>query len=132
MKRPRLSSVVLDASALMAFLRNEPGCDIVRESLSKAMISTVNLSEVLAKATENPTGFEAAKAALLNLQLRYVPFDEEQATIAAGLRPLTRPLGLSLGDRCCLALGLVKEIPILTTDRQWSKLPVGVQIRVIR
>lgn len=127
-----MSSVVLDASALIAFLRSEPGSDIVGPALTDAAISSVNLSEVLAKAAETPKGFESAKMALKGLQLRVVPFDEEQAEIAAGLRPLTRPLGLSLGDRCCLALGLVEEIPILTTDRQWSKMPLGIQIRVIR
>jgi PIN domain nuclease of toxin-antitoxin system len=127
-----VSSVVLDASALIAFLRSEPGSDIVGSALADAAISSVNLSEVLAKAAETPTGFEAAKTALRGLPLRIVPFDEEQAVIAAGLRPMTRPLGLSLGDRCCLALGLVKESPVLTTDRQWSKLPPGVQVRVIR
>ena len=127
-----MSSVVLDASALIAFLRNEPGSDGVGAALPDAAISSVNLSEVLAKASDTPKGFESAKTALRGLQLRIVPFDEEQAVIAAGLRPLTRPLGLSLGDRCCLALGLAEEIPILTTDRQWSKLPRGIQIRVIR
>ena len=127
-----MSSVVLDASALIAFLRKEPGADIVSAALNNAAISSVNLSEVLAKAADTPAGFESAKAALRGLPLRVVPFDEEQGLIAAGLRPLTRPLGLSLGDRCCLALGLVEELPILTTDRQWSKMPLGLQVRVIR
>jgi PIN domain nuclease of toxin-antitoxin system len=127
-----VSSVVLDASALIAFLRNEPGSDMVGKALPDAAISSVNLSEVLAKATDSPQGYESAKAALRGLQLRVVPFDQEQAEIAAGLRPLTRPLGLSLGDRCCMALGLAEALPVLTADKQWSKLPGGMQIRVIR
>lgn len=127
-----MSSVVLDASALIAFLRSEPGSDLVGLELANSAISSVNLSEVLAKAADTPSGLDSAKAALRGLDLRVVPFDEEQAVIAAGLRPLTRPLGLSLGDRCCLALGLAEEIPVLTTDRQWSKLPAGLQVRVIR
>ena len=127
-----MSSVVLDASALIAFLRSETGSDVVGPALADAAISSVNLSEVLAKASDTPSGFESAKAALRGLHLRVVPFDEEQAVIAAGLRPLTRTLGLSLGDRCCLALGLAEEVPVLTTDRQWSKLPSGIQVRVIR
>lgn len=127
-----MSSVVLDASALIAFLRDEPGSDIVGPAMPHALISAVNLSEVLTKAAETSVAFESAKIALQGLRPHVVPFDEEQAVTAAGLRPLTRPLGLSLGDRCCLALGLVKELPILTTDRQWSKLPSGVQVRVIR
>lgn len=127
-----MNNVALDASALLALLRVEKGHEIVAAALPNAIISSVNLSEVLAKAAEAPTGFESVKAAIRGLQMRVVPFDQEQAVIAAGLRPLTRALGLSLGDRCCIALGLVEEIPVLTTDRQWSKLRLGVQIHVIR
>ena len=127
-----MSSVVLDASALLAFLRREPGGDIVREVLRTSIISVVNLSEVLAKAAESPSGFDSAKAAIQGLPLRVAVFDEQQSVISAGLRPVTRPLGLSLGDRCCLALGLVEEAPVLTADRDWSKLRLGIEIRVIR
>jgi len=127
-----VSSVVLDASALLAFLRKEPGGEKVQASLNDAIISAVNLSEVLAKASERPGGFEAAKHVLQGLPIQVVPFDEEQGVIAAGLRLLTRSLGLSLGDRCCLALGLVQESPVMTTDREWSKLPLGLQIHILR
>lgn len=127
-----MSNVVLDASALMAFLRNEPGSDKVEAVLADAMISSVNLSEVLAKAAEIPDGFDAAKAALRGLQLRVILFDEQQAEIAAGLRPVTRSLGLSLGDRCCLALALSENVAVMTTDREWAKLQLGIKIDVIR
>lgn len=127
-----MSRVVLDASALMAFLRNEPGSGKVEAVLSNAVISSVNLSEVLAKATELANGFEAAKTALRGLQLSVIAFDELQAEIAAGLRPVTRALGLSLGDRCCLALGIAEALPVMTTDREWAKLQLGVKINVIR
>jgi PIN domain nuclease of toxin-antitoxin system len=100
--------------------------------LSDAIISAVNLSEVLAKAAELPGGFEAAKLALQGLPFQVVAFDEEQGVIAAGLRPVTRSLGLSLGDRCCLALGLVQELPVMTTDREWSKLRLGIRIHLLR
>jgi PIN domain nuclease of toxin-antitoxin system len=127
-----MNSVVLDASALMAFLRSEPGSDIVQTALADAAISTVNISEVLAKAAELSRDMGTVKAALRRLQLRVVPFDEQQAEIAAGLRPVTRPLGLSLGDRCCLALGMVEGVPVLTTDRDWAKLQLAIEIKVIR
>jgi PIN domain nuclease of toxin-antitoxin system len=116
----------------MAFLRNEPGSDIVQAALVSATISTVNLSEVLAKAAELSKNFDAVKPALRGLQLRVVPFDEQQAEIAASLRPVTRSLGLSLGDRCCLALGIVEELPVMTTDRDWAKLQLDIEINVIR
>jgi len=127
-----MSKVVLDASALMALLRNEPGSDKVQSRLADAVISTVNLSEVLAKAAEASTEFDAVKAALWGLPLSVIPFDERQAEIAASLRPVTRSLGLSLGDRCCLALGIAEALPVMTTDRDWSKLQLGVKIHVIR
>lgn len=127
-----MSSVVLDASALIAFLREEPGSNIVRRSLPLAAISAVNLAEVLAKASESSRRYNDVKSAIRALNLRVVPFDHEQSEISAGLRPLTRDLGLSLGDRCCLALGLTLESPVLTTDREWEKLPGGFQVRVIR
>jgi PIN domain nuclease of toxin-antitoxin system len=127
-----VSSVVLDASALLAFLRREPGGDNVQAFLNDAIISAVNLSEVMAKAAEFPDGFEAAKLALKGLPLQVAAFDEEQGVIAAGLRPVTRPLGLSLGDRCCIALGLIRELPVMTTDREWLKLPLGIPIQILR
>jgi ribonuclease VapC len=127
-----MSKAVLDASALMAFLRNEPGSNLVESALADAAISTVNLSEILAKAAELPGGLDAAKTALQGLQLRVVPFEEQHAEIAAQLRPLTRSLGLSLGDRCCLALGMAEKTSVLTADRGWANLQFGIDIRVIR
>jgi ribonuclease VapC len=127
-----MSKVVLDASALMALLRSEPGCDRVQSRLADAVISTVNLSEVLAIAAETSKALDAAKAALRGLQLSVIPFDEQHAEIAASLRPVTRALGLSLGDRCCLALGIAETLPVMTTDRDWPKLQLGINIHVIR
>lgn len=123
---------MLDASALMALLRREPCSDKVQAALAGAAISAANLSEVLAKAAEVPKGVEAAKAFLRGLQLPIVAFDEQQADIAAGLRPITRSLGLSLGDRCCLALALTRALPVMTADRGWAELQIGVDILVIR
>lgn len=127
-----MNSVVLDASALMAFLRNEAGADTVRAALNSAAISAVNLSEVLAKATESSIGFDAVKSSIRGLQLRVVAFDVIQSELAAGLRPATRELGLSLGDRCCLALGLVEGSAVMTTDKSWGALKLGIPIHVIR
>ncbi|WP_081838495.1 type II toxin-antitoxin system VapC family toxin [Thermogemmatispora carboxidivorans] len=126
-----MSKVVLDASALMALLRREPGNDKVQSALAGAAISAVSFSEVLVKAAEVPKGFEAAKALLRGLQLPIIAFDEQQAELAAGLRPITRSLGLSLGDRCCLALALTRALPVMTADRGWAELQIGVNILVI-
>lgn len=127
-----MSKVILDASALMALLRREPGNNKVQFALAEVAISAVNLSEVLAKAAEVPNGLEAAKAFLQGLQLPVIAFDEQQADIAASLRPITRSLGLSLGDRCCLALALSRALPVMTADRGWANLDLGINIQVIR
>ncbi|MDT9179733.1 twitching motility protein PilT [Limnospira fusiformis KN01] len=67
-----------------------------------------------------------------DLNLKIVPFDEPQAHIAGMLRPITKPLGLSLGDQACLGLGLVLNQPVITADRQWSQLNLNLEFRVIR
>lgn len=96
------------------------------------MISTVNLSEVVATAVERGLMLESVMPGLTRLSLEVIPFDAEQAYLAASLRPATRKLRLSLGDRACLALGLKKGLPVLTADKLWATADVGVQVEVIR
>ena len=124
--------VVLDASALLALLNSEPGSRIVEESLSSAAVSAVNLSEVVSKLSERGMPEAEVRTALEGLGLDVRPFDTAMAYSAGTLRPATRGLGLSLGDRACLALGLCLSAPVLTTDRSWKKLKIGVKIRAIR
>lgn len=124
--------VVLDASALLALLQKEPGSDIVEESLPLAIIGAVNLSEVVAKLIENGMPEEAVRTALAGLDLEIHPFDEPLAYRTGALRAATRRLGLSLGDRACLALGESLECAVLTTDRNWADLTLDLTVRVIR
>lgn len=124
--------VVLDASALLALIQNEPGRDEVVRHLRGALLGTVNLAEVLSKLCERGVPLEQAVARLAPLPLQVVPFDIPLAHAAAALRPLTRSAGLSLGDRACLALGLAVGGEVLTTDGDWDGLDVGVTIRRIR
>jgi ribonuclease VapC len=124
--------IALDASALIALLRGEKGADRVAARLNGAILSTVNLAEVLTKATEwgrDPTEVlqEVAK-----LPLTFVPVSEEHALAAALLRPLTRSAGLSLGDRLCLALALTMGCAAMTAESVWQGLPHGVAIELIR
>jgi len=124
---------VLDASALLAYLHREPGYEIVREAIQKgAVISTVNLAEALGKLKAK--GLDPARigSKLKALGLQDVPFDEADALLVAELDPLTRPKGLSLGDRACLALAKRLGLPALTADRAWAELPLGVEVRVVR
>ena len=61
-----------------------------------------------------------------------IPFDRTQAAVAASLLPMTKPLGLSLADRCCLALGMIRRLPVLTADRDWQRLTLDIEIILIR
>jgi PIN domain nuclease of toxin-antitoxin system len=127
-----VSEIVLDASALIAVLREEPGSAAVEAVLDDAAISAVNLSEVQAKLVERGTPPEIAWSWLVDLDLDVVDFDAPQARVAGDLRTLTRSHGLSLADRACLALAQVLGAPAMTADRAWSGLEVGIEIRTIR
>jgi ribonuclease VapC len=127
-----VSEVVLDASALIAVLREEPGAAAVEAVLDGAAVSTVNLSEVQAKLVERGTPAEIAWSWLVDLDLDVVDFDALQAKVAGDLRALTRAHGLSLGDRACLALAEVRSLPVMTADRAWADLKIGIEIRAVR
>ncbi len=125
-------AVVLDASAVLALLHEEPGADVVADALARALVSAVNLSECVAQLVAAGVRDADARAALELLGLTVVPFDAEQAWDAGCLRTATRRLGLSLGDRACLALARLRGLPVLTADRAWVRLDVGVEVRPIR
>jgi PIN domain nuclease of toxin-antitoxin system len=127
-----VKEAVLDATALLALLHDEPGAEAVAEALPHSSISTVNLAEVVAKLAEAGMPEETIRIALAGLGIEVIPFDEDLAYRTGLLRALTSRYGLSLGDRACLALGLRLGQPVLTADRIWATLKVGVKIRVIR
>ncbi len=127
-----MADVVLDASALLALLNAEPGSEEVERTIPGAAVSTVNLSEVVAKLVEAGMPEEAVRSVLGGIDLEIHPFDVELAFQTGFLRPRTRELGLSLGDRACIALGLQLGAPVLTTDRNWKSLDVGVEVQMIR
>jgi ribonuclease VapC len=128
-----VSSVVLDASVVLALLNNEPGTDkLTPELLSSAICSTVNLAEVQTKLVSEGGSPDEAWEDTLSPIRDAMPFTAEHARIAGSLVPQTRALGLSWGDRACLALGLVLKAPVYTADKSWKKLKLGVRIHVIR
>ena len=127
-----MNNVVLDASALLAVLRAEPGAERVEPRLEGAGIGAVNLSEVVAKLIEDDVPEAETRRAIGRLELDVHAFDEQHAFIAGVLRRSTRALGLSFGDRACLALAQTLGVPALTADRSWSRLDLGVTIEVIR
>ncbi len=128
-----MSEVILDASALIALLNQETGADVVDTAMRTGVaISAVNLSEVVAFFAANGTPDPAIRAALDPFGLEVIDFDEDLAYRAGMLRPLTKLLGLSLGDRSCLALAASLGLPVLTADHDWQTLSVGVVIQAIR
>jgi PIN domain nuclease of toxin-antitoxin system len=125
---------VIDASALLAVLNGESGDRVVAPLLEHAVMSTVSWSEVVQKAlahrvTATPEDLRADVEAL-GVDLR--PFTTSQAEAAAGLWSQTRHIGLSLGDRACLAIAAELGAPAVTADRVWAQLTVPVEVRVVR
>lgn len=131
-------TAVLDASALLAFLQAEPGAAEVAVALSAgAHISAANWAEVLAKLSDRGRDPDVVTATLeaqgvLGQGLIVEPMIEADALESARLRSATRPAGLPLGDRTCLALGLRLGLTVLTTDRTWTTLGLKVAVRTIR
>lgn len=125
-------SVVLDASALLAVLLGETGADFVVNMLRGSQLSTVNLSESLGRAVDRGHAALDVEAIVRSYEIVVVPFSSLQARQAAELRPASKHLGLSLGDRACLALALERGLPILTGDRRLASFMTAVEIRMIR
>ena len=125
-------SVVLDASALLAYLQDEPGGGRVKAMLGQAVLSTVNWAEVIGKARDKEIDVEGLKEDLESLGLRIEPFSAAQAEVAGRLKEATRRLGLSLGDRACLALGHDRGEAVYTADAAWQRLELGIEIVAIR
>jgi PIN domain nuclease of toxin-antitoxin system len=123
---------VLDASAFMALIQREEGARTVAACLPWAIVGAVNQCEVLTKLMLTGLDEESAWWHIGEINCECVPFDEEQARIAGGLVRITRPFGLSLGDRACLALAIQRKATVYTTDRIWQKLDLGIEIEVIR
>ena len=133
-----MSEAVLDASALLAYLNEEPGAEAVEQALAEgACIGAANWAEVLSQVIESGVEPEELIRALearglLGQTLEVLPWLAEDSLTVAKLYSVTKAAGLSLGDRSCLALGFRLALPVLTTDRAWQKLPVNIEVRVVR
>lgn len=133
-----MGSFVLDASALLAYLHDEPGAEAVAEMLlERAYMSAANWAEVLSKVAD--AGREPLEFAryledegLIGGIIKVMPLTAEHAPAIGKLREETRSLGLSLGDRACLALGLELDLPVATADHAWSKVDLDIPVRLIR
>lgn len=128
-----MNSLVFDSSAILAIYYNEPGKKKVRSLLDKSepLISTVNLSEVFAKLLEDGLDTERLSDSFNALEIEVRDFDGSHAVKTAELRGVTKHLGLSLGDRACLALAIEENATAVTADTSWAKLTV-CPVEVIR
>ncbi len=129
---PPVSRCVLDASAVLAYLHREAGHERIEPLMEEGVISAVNLSEVASKLAERGAREDSIRDILGELGLSAVPFDETLAYRAASLRRSTQALGLSLGDRACLATAALLGVRAVTADRAWEKLKLPVKVVVVR
>jgi PIN domain nuclease of toxin-antitoxin system len=126
-----MASAVFDASVLLAHMGQEPGSDGIDELAVEALMSAVNLAEVFAKLADRGLSQNEADMIVYRYRLEVVPFDEDLARQTGALRPATKSLGLSLGDRACLALAQRERLPVLTADKSWAKLNLGIAIKTV-
>jgi len=124
--------VVLDASALLAYLQDEPGCNAVERVLEESCISSVNWSEVIQKSIDADVDTGGLREDLETLGLVVHDFTPAHADVTGKLWKQTKRFGLSLGDRACLSLGITLNLPVLTTDKEWKKPKLPVRVNVIR
>lgn len=129
-----MTAAVLDASALLALLLGEPGADRVKAVLPDSAMSTVNLAEVVAYFARKGAGDNDIRTMLNQVTFERIPFDADLAHVTGLLHPQAQAVGLSMGDRACLALALRLGVPALTTDRVWQRVAasMGAAVEVIR
>ena len=131
-KKHEMNKAVLDASAFIALLHEEPGSLVVKNYAPQALMSAVNLSEVLVKLNSLKIPDLSVYTNVLTLIKEIIPFDTTQAITAASLITLTKPHGLSLADRACLSLAISHHLPVVTADKIWKKIKLPIDVILIR
>lgn len=123
---------VLDSSVVLAGLLKEPGGEKLLDLMPDALFCALNVTEIVTRLYDKGWPMALAAGETAKLVGRVAPFDDPLAFRAGWLRVETRELGLSLGDRACLALAMAADLPVYTADRDWAQLDLGLDIRLIR
>ena len=128
-----MAGVVLDASAVLALIRAEPGSDRVEELIGQGIISAVNLQEVIKELLVSGLALEGIETILDELRLDLRSHDRNAAYAAASLYEATKRYGRGLGDRSGMALGIALNRPVVTADREWRNVSIeGLELLHIR
>lgn len=128
-----MPSAVLDASTVLALIRDEPSADAVAEHVGRAAISAVTLHEVVEELMASGLPEPVIRELVAELRLDVRPYDADAAYAGAALHEQTKRYARGLGDRACLALGLSLGVPVLTADREWRRVEIeGLAIELVR
>ena len=127
-----MKEAVLDSSAVIALLLNEEGAEIVSGYEGKTAISAINLAEVCSRLIEIGLPEEQIQEHVASIRVQIYPFDTEQAYAVSRFRNIARKNGMSLADCACIQLGKQLRLPVLTGDKVWARVNLGVEVKLIR
>ena len=127
-----MAEAVLDSSAVLGLIFAERGADQVEAAIEDSLMSVVNEAEVISVLIQRGDSPEGALETARRLPCQIIDLDRGLARRAGSLWEHFKKKGLSLGDRCCLALAEREGLPVLTSDKRWAELSIGVEIRFFK